>query len=465
MERKRRFFGNTNMNSKNPYLSQQFSRPLFPLKTTKDLDPLLEHINKSKLVLLGEASHGTHEYYQWRIEISKRLIEEKDFNFIAVEGDWPDCYKVNRYVKGYPGSGPRAYGVLFSFNRWPSWIWANAEMVYFIEWLREFNLKRPERKKVGFYGLDIYSLWESLDAVMGYLQKVNPEEVENAKKAYQCFEPFGEDVEKYALTTALIPGSCEKEVVKMLISLRKQLTLYKDKGEEELFNAEQNAQVVVNAEKYYRTMLAGSAESWNIRDEHMVQTLERLLDFYEDLLERKTKSDFARADMWPGKAKGIVWAHNTHLGDARATDMKDTGMVNLGQLVRQKHGSVVFSIGQGSYQGSVIASREWGSEMKKMKVPKAIKGSFEDMIHQVDNYDQLILLRKPRLAKELLQSRGLRAIGVVYHPEHESGNYVPTILPKAFDAFLYFEKTEALRPLHLKLKRDKDFPETFPSAV
>lgn len=438
----------------------------YSLKNTKDLDRLLEQIGDSKIVLLGEASHGTHEYYQWRVEISKRLIEEKGFNFIAVEGDWPDCYKVNKYVKGYPDAGPRAYEVLLSFNRWPTWMWANIEMVYFVEWLKQLNSERPEHKKVGFYGLDVYSLWDSLDEIVSYLQKVDPRAVESAKKAYECFEPFAQDVERYALTTAFVPGSCEKEVVKMLVSLRKQLTLYKDKGKEELFNAEQNVQVVVNAEKYYRTMLRGDAQSWNIRDAAMVQTLERLFDLYEDILEKRSKpSDFERSDMWPRRAKGIVWAHNTHLGDARATDMKDTGMVNLGQLVRQKHGKIVFSVGQGAYEGSVIASREWGSQMKKMSVPKVIKGSWEDLFHQTGKDDQLILWKKPELIKEMLQSRGLRAIGVVYHPEHESSNYVPTVLPEAFDAFLYFEKTEALRPLHLKIKGDRDFPETFPDAV
>lgn len=459
MERKGGFSGNTNMNG----IVTNFS---LSLKTIKDLDPLLEEIRESKIVLLGEASHGTHEYYQWRVEISKRLIKEKDFNFIAVEGDWPDCYKVNRYVKGYSDAGSRAYEVLLSFNRWPTWMWANVEMVYFIEWLREFNLHRPEHKKVGFYGLDVYSLWDSLDAVINYLQEVAPEEVENAKKAYRCFEPFAQDVERYALTTAFIPGSCEKEVVKMLVALRKQLTLYQDRGKEKLFNAEQNAQVVVNAEKYYRTMLRGDVQSWNIRDEHMVQTLERLLDFYEDLLEKRSKSDNDRAGMWPRKAKGIVWAHNTHLGDARATDMKDTGTINLGQLVREKHGqNIVFSVGFGSYQGSVIASREWGSEMKKMSVPKAEEGSWEDLFHKIGKKDQLVLWKKEKLGGELLKPRGLRAIGVVYHPEHESGNYVPTVLPEAFDAFIYLEKTKALSPLHMKGARDKDFPETFPYAV
>lgn len=447
------------------YISKQLRNALYPFKTAKDLDPLIEQIGDSKIVLLGEASHGTHEYYRWRAEISKRLVEEKGFNFIAVEGDWPDCYKVNRYIKGYPDAGPRAYEVLFSFNRWPTWMWANVEMVYFIEWLREFNLKRSNHKKIGFYGLDVYSLWESLEVVINYLQKIAPEEVKNAKKAYQCFEPFGEDVQRYALTTALVPGSCEKEVVKMLTSIRKQLTSYKDGSREELFNAEQNAQVVVNAEKYYRTMLRGDAKSWNIRDEAMTQTLERLLDLHEDLLEEQSKSDFERADMWPRKAKCIVWAHNTHVSDARATDMKDMGMVNLGELMREKHGRVVFSLGFGSYQGSVIASREWGEPMKKMEVPKAMEGSWEDLFHEAGKHDQLILWKRSDLLREVLESRGLRAIGVVYHPEHELGNYVPTILPEAFDTFIYLEKTKALSPLHMKEVQNKDFPQDFPFSV
>ncbi|RJP47330.1 MAG: erythromycin esterase family protein [Armatimonadetes bacterium] len=448
-------------------LFQQIQSLSSPLKNTKDIDPLLEQIGKSKIVLLGEASHGTHEYYQLRVEISKRLIIEKGFNFIAVEGDWPDCYKINQYVKGFTDAGPRAYEVLFSFNRWPTWMWANVEMVYFIEWLREFNLQRPKDKKVGFYGLDVYSLWESLNVISGYLQKVDLQAAESIEKAYRCFEPFSQDVQQYALTTAFVPGSCEKEVVEMLVSLRKQLTLLKNESREELFNVEQNAQVVINAEKYYRTMLKGDVSSWNIRDEAMTQTLERLLDFHEDLLEKKLKPlDFERAGMWPKRAKGIVWAHNTHLGDARATDMKETKMINLGELIKKKHGQdVVYSVGFSSYQGSVIASDEWGALMKRKKVDPARKGSWEDLFHQIDKENRLVMWRDVKLSREMLLRRGLRAIGVVYHPEHESGNYIPTILPEAFDAFIYLEKTKALSPLHMKGVRDKDFPETFPFSV
>lgn len=408
-----------------------------------DLNPLIEQIGESKIVLLGEASHGTNEYYVLRKEVSKRLITQKGFNFIAVEADWPECYQVNRYIKGFKDAGKNAYEVLFSFNRWPTWMWANWEMVELIEWLKEHNQNLPKEKQVGFYGLDVYSLWESLNVILGYLQVIDPQAVPEAKKAYLCFEPYAKDVTQYALTANMVPGKCQKDVIEMLVALRKQLTLYKDQGTEELFNAEQNALIVVNAEKYYRTMLRGDVISWNLRDEHMVQTLERLLDLYEDLLEKKLKSkDIDKVGLGPNRAKGVVWAHNTHLGDARATDMKLTETINVGQLVREKYGKeTVFTIGFGSYQGSVIAADEWGSVMKRKIVPPARAGSWEDYFHQMGKEDQLVLFKDSKEAAQFLQNLDLRAIGVVYHPNFESGNFMQTVLAQAYDAFIYLENT------------------------
>ena len=295
----------------------------------KDPDPLLELIGDAKYVLLGEASHGTSEFYMWRAEITKRLVTEKGFSFIAVEGDWPDCYRVNRYAKGMENSGSSAYEVLHAFSRWPTWMWANREIVDLIEWLRSHNkgVENPG-KKVGFYGLDVYSLWESLDVIMQYLHKNYPGAMKSAIKAYRCFEPYGRDVEEYAKATAFIPESCEDEVADMLIELRRKAGgedddndgRFKADGREAHFNAEQNAVVARNAELYYRTMMHGGAASWNVRDHHMVNTLEHLMKFHG--------SD----------AKSIVWAHNTHIGDARATDMRQAKMVNLGQLAREQAG-------------------------------------------------------------------------------------------------------------------------------
>jgi erythromycin esterase len=312
-----------------------------------DLNPLFKQIGKAKVqyVLLGEASHGTSEFYSWRSEITKRLIKDRGFSFIAVEGDWPDCYNVNRYVKGMPNSGQSAYDVLYSFNRWPTWMWANREIVGLVEWLREYNKKLSEEQKVGFYGLDVYSLWESMEAVIRYLKRINPEAVKTAIEAFRCFEPFGKSVEDYARATAFVPQSCEDEVIDMLIDLHDKAKQYKSDGlgrREEYFNAEQNAIVAKNAELYYRKMMQGGTVTWNIRDTHMMDTLIRLMEFH-------------------GKdtAKSIVWAHNTHVGDARYTDMVDAKMVNIGQLVRE-HASDknTLLVGFGTYSGTVIAAKE-----------------------------------------------------------------------------------------------------------
>jgi erythromycin esterase len=246
-----------------------------PLRSPADLDPLVDHIADGHYVLLGEASHGTHEYYAWRSTLSRRLIEEKGFSFIAVEGDWPDCYRVNRYAKGYSDSGDSAHDVLHAFERWPTWMWANEEIVELAEWLRRYNDDRPEEKKIGFYGLDVYSLWDSLYQVLGYLGKHAPSALPAARRAFRCFEPYGEDVHEYARATRWVDESCEDEVIDLLAELRRSARAYPQDGPEAHFNAEQNALVVKNAEHYYRTMVHGGPESWNIRDRHMVQTLER----------------------------------------------------------------------------------------------------------------------------------------------------------------------------------------------
>ena len=328
----------------------------YKLEKSTDLNRLFELIGKDnvKYILLGEASHGTSEFYNWRSEISKRLTREKGISFMAVEGDWPDCYNVNRYVKGMLDSGGSAYDVLYSFNRWPTWMWANKEIVDLIEWLRKHNEKLPEDQKVGFYGLDVYSLWESMESVIKYLQKVDPQAIRTAIEAYRCFEPYGKSVEDYARATAFVPESCEDEVIDMLIQLKSKANQYKSDGvgrREAYLNAEQNAIVAKNAELYYRKMIQGGTNTWNIRDSHMMDTLKRLMEFYG-----KDNDD----------AKSIVWAHNTHIGDARQTDMADANMINIGQLVRE-HASEknVVLVGFGTYKGSVIAAREWGEKMEE----------------------------------------------------------------------------------------------------
>jgi erythromycin esterase-like protein len=252
-----------------------------------------------------------------------------------VEGDWPDCYRVNRYVKGYSDAGGGAREVLHAFARWPTWMWANEEVVELVGWLRGFNGGLPEERRVGFYGLDVYSLWDSLHQILGYLRTHDPAALPAARRAFRCFEPFGEDVHAYAQATRWVDTSCEDEVSTLLTTLRRDAGPAARDDREALFDAEQNAIVVRNAEHYYRTMVQGGPASWNIRDQHMTQTLERLMGRHG-----------------PG-ARGIVWAHNTHVGDARHTDMVDAGMINIGQLVRQGHeGEGVVLVGFGSHRGA-----------------------------------------------------------------------------------------------------------------
>jgi len=433
------------------------------LSSSTDLGPLFEEIKLDEVeyVLLGEASHGTLEFYKWRMKITKQLIEDNQFSFIAVEGDWPDCYNVNRYVKGVPESSESAYEVLYAFNRWPTWMWANKEIVNLVEWLREYNSNIPEDKKVGFYGLDVYSLWESMEAVLQYLQKVDPAAVKYAIDAYGCFEPYGKSVEDYARATAFIPTSCEDEVINLLVALRSKASQYKQNGlrhSEDYFNAEQNALVAKNAELYYRKMMQGGTSTWNIRDTHMMDTLKRLMNFYGK-----------------NNSKSIVWAHNTHIGDARQTDMADAKMLNLGQLVREHATEKKTTlVGFGTYSGTVVAARQWGEPMQIMSVPEAIEGSWDNLLHELNGGNDSLLIFKGSNYEETKKSkivwdkmRGQRAIGVVYQPEYEAyGNYVPTNLAKRYDAFLHIDKTQAVHPLHMPESReDPDLPETFPSGL
>jgi erythromycin esterase-like protein len=290
-------------------------------------------------------------------------------------------------------------------------------------------------------------LWDSLYSILGYLRKSDPSLLPTLRRALLCFQPYGEDVQQYARATALVPDSCEDEVVELLKELRAKERHYLD-GREEFFTAEQNALVVKNAEAYYRAMVRGGPESWNIRDRHMTETLERLMRHHG------------------AGAKAIVWEHNTHIGDARYTDMQEEGMFNVGQLVRERHEKEgVFLVGFGSYRGSVIAAKDWEAPMEKMRVPPAREGSWEDVLHLAGATNKLLLLGQLRESEHFGVPRGHRAIGVVYHPEYEHlGNYVPTVLPRRYDAFCYIDQTHALHPLHLHPALEK-VPETFPWGV
>ncbi|SDL63504.1 Erythromycin esterase homolog [Daejeonella rubra] len=421
----------------------------YSLNNPADLKPLYNRIGDAQIVMLGEASHGTHEYYTWRALISKKLIEEMGFNFIAVEGDWPDCYRLNRFIKGYEPEDTSAFDVLQKFNRWPTWMWANWEISALAEWMFQHNKGLASNQKVGFYGLDVYSLWESMESIMGYLKQKDPAALKIAEKAFQCFEPYRKDEGRsYGWAGRLVPELCQDEVIGMLREIQNKLPVY-NMDHENVFSAEQNAFVAVHAEKYYRAMVKGGPESWNIRDRHMAGTLNRLLALHGP------------------KAKAIVWAHNTHIGDARATNMASDGMYNIGQLGRLHKGKEnVVLVGFGSNDGTVIAGDYWGAPMQTMPVPAAQKGSWEQLFHLSGHDNKLLIMNDIDENEAYMKTpRGHRAIGVVYHPAHESrGNYVPTLLSRRYDAFIYLNKTKALHPLHVQPDGQKT-PETYPFGV
>lgn len=420
------------------------------LKTNHDLLALVEEGAGKQCVMMGEASHGTAEYYHWRIEFAKQLIRDEGFSFVAVEGDWPDCFRLNSFVKGYDYQDMSPQELLrASFARWPTWMWANEEVAEFIGWLRDFNHEQAEQDKVGFYGLDVYSLWQSLYAIIGYLKEHAPDQIEAAYKAFACFEPYNEDAQEYA-RAALVPVSCEDEVIQILTNLREKQTSSQTSDSEAKFSALQNAYVLKNAEQYYRNMVYGGSTTWNIRDRHMMETLQRLFSFFGP------------------QSKGIVWAHNTHIGDARFTDMAEEGMVNIGQMAREELGEDnVFLVGFGGYEGEVIAGREWDAPYQTMTVPQAEDGSWEWLLHKTGKGDQFMLFKGQHIpvSNSLYSEIPQRAIGVVYHSEFELGNYVPSIVPQRYDAFCYFEQTHALHPLNIAPSETEEAPETYPSAL
>jgi erythromycin esterase-like protein len=421
--------------------------PSYPLQSEQDLDILLNQIGDAKVVLLGEASHGTLEYYTWRIAISKRLIEEKNFNFIAVEGEWADSYRVNNFIKGPQKDSAAVIELLRHYNRWPTWMWGNYEVASLVSWLHRYNQNKNSDTKVGFFGLDVYCLWESMAELMPYLKEADPSVVKAAQKVHTCFQPFSSDAQEYALAVANATASCQGETSRLWQTLQKS-NKENPLTNEATFVAEQNALVAYNGERYYRAMVSSNNESWNIRDRHMAQTLKRLLDFHGPA------------------SKAIIWEHNTHVGDARYTDMAQENMVNVGQLVRKEYGEEnVFIVGFGSYSGSVIAADKWGSNLQKMEVPNATQGSWEHLLHAQSASNKIILSKDIRNNKSLKKAIGHRAIGVVYNPQLEHlGNYVPSIIHKRYDAFLYIDRTHALHPLNTPPK-GKEPPDLYPSGT
>ena len=422
-----------------------------------DYDSLLEMIGDARFVLLGEASHGTHEFYRERAQITKRLIKEKGFTAVIVEADWPDSYRVNRFVRGINGDVD-AEESLDGFRRFPTWMWRNADVLDFIGWLREYNdHKAAETAKVGFYGMDLYSLNASIEAVLEYLKKIDPEEARRARSRYSCFEHFGEDPQAYASAT-IVGQTCEEEVIRQLIELRRRAVQYsghegKATAADEYFFAEQNARLVKNAEQYYRSMFHGRASSWNLRDRHMVETLDALI------------KHLSTTNPNP---KVVLWAHNSHLGDARATQMAELGELNVGQLVREKYGPDSVLIGFTTFSGTVTAASEWEEPAERKRVREALPESYEYLFHDTGIERFFLNLRDDQHLKEALAEPRLeRAIGVIYLPQTERmSHYFESHLSQQFDAVLHFDETRAVEPLERSaLWKTGEVPETFPFSV
>ncbi len=426
--------------------------------SAQDYEPLMDLIGDARFVLIGEASHGTHEFYQQRAEITKRLIQEKGFTAVAVEADWPDAYRVNRYVRGI-GDDTTSADALAGFDRFPAWMWRNTEVVNFIDWLREYNNALPQNAtKAGFYGLDLYSLHTSVEAVLSYLDKIDPEAAKRARYRYSCFEHFGEDTQSYGYAASFgLTESCQKKVINELLELQHRAGEYAladgQEAEDEYFYAEQNARLIKNAEEYYRSMFRGRVSSWNLRDRHMAETLDHLV---------------THLDKQRNRTKVVLWAHNSHLGDARATDMGDAGELNVGQLVRERYGRDAVLVGLTTYSGTVTAASNWGAPPERKRVRPGMSGSYEALFHETGLPRFLLTLRSDDKAATALRKRRLeRAIGVIYLPETERvSHYFHARLPDQFDAVLHFDETRALEPLERTSHWEKgEVPETFPSSL
>ena len=423
----------------------------------RQYDALIDGIGDALVVLLGEATHGTHEFYRERAYITRRLITEKGFAAVAVEADWPDAYRINRFVRG-AGTDEEAVQALADFGRFPTWMWRNADVLDFIGWLRTRNEGQPVDKRAGFYGLDLYSLRASMEAVLRYLDKVDPEAARRARSRYGCFDRFGEQMQQYGYAASFgLHPSCEREVLTQLVELHRQRAEYASRdgrvAADDYFFAEQNARLVTNAELYYRTMFRGRDESWNLRDRHMVETLEELRRFLS-----RTQPD----------PRIVVWAHNSHLGDARATEMSERGELNVGQLVRERYGASAVLVGFTTYTGTVTAASEWDGPAHRKHVRPALAGSYERLFHDVQIPRFLVPLRPDlELSSALSMPRLERAIGVLYLPESErASHYFHARLSEQFDFVLHFDETRAVEPLERSaLWEAGEVAETYPSGL
>ena len=424
---------------------QELKKEAIPLREEKDLEPLIQALSRKKIVMLGESSHGTSEFYRWRSSITQELVSHHNFNFIAFEADWPPCQKVDSYIKN--PENLNTVDVLSSFNRWPTWMWANNEIVDLVNYLKFEN--HGVKNKIGFHGLDVYSLFESLDEVANQLRRKNPSLYQNAQKYFSCLSHYSHDEMSYARSLFKAPEGCKNEILDFLQQALDARIKDGGKHRSEYLDIIQNAKIIRNAEAYYRAMVFGEDNSWNVRDNHMLDTIESLMEHYGP------------------DTKAIVWAHNTHIGDYRATDMTTRGEVNLGGLAREVFGEEhVALVGFGTYTGTVIASKAWDGPTQIFSLPTAKPGSIEDEFHKVAQNIQepnFYKIFDPNNKSSILSEvKGHRAVGVVYDSNGDyRRNYVPTSLNNRYDAFIYLDETHALNPLAVNYD-NKKFPETYP---
>lgn len=410
-----------------------------------DLEPLLQRMGDARVVLLGEATHGTSEFYRMRERITRELITRKGFSFVAIEGDWPDAAQIDRHVRRQSTSEEAWSG----FARFPAWMWRNEEVRGFVDWLREHN--RQAAQPVAFHGLDLYSLYSSIDAVLAYLDRVDPPTAQVARQRYGCLTPWQSDPASYglaALTTRY--RSCEQDVVKMLVDLQQKSPVYIGQDGERLLDALQNARVISQAERYYRTMYYGSRVAWNLRDNHMFSTLRHLLSFHGD------------------DSKAVVWAHNSHVGDSAATEMSLREEYNLGHLCRQALGSSACLVGFGTHGGTVAAATEWDAPMEVKTIRPALQGSYEHLFHACGVERFFLPLREQPGTKAMIDGLAVprmeRAIGVIYRPDTErQSHYFDAVLPRQFDEYIWFNETRAVTPLPTKVR--EGLADTYPFGV
>jgi protein-L-isoaspartate(D-aspartate) O-methyltransferase len=411
-----------------------------------DLEPLLQRIGDSRVVLLGEASHGSSEFYRMRARITRELIVRKGFSFVAIEGDWPAAARIDQHVHG----GRERADLWAGFTRFPGWMWRNEEVRAFVDWLRAYNIQQA-KKTAAFYGLDLYSLYASIDAVLAYLDRVDPPTARVARHRYGCLTPWQSDPASYGLAAMTERyRSCEREVVDMLIELQDKCPVYIGQDGEQLLDALQNARIVSQAERYYRTMYYGSRVAWNLRDTHMFSTLRHLLSFHG------------------AQSKAVIWAHNSHVGDSAATEMSLRGEFNLGNLCRKAFGSSAYLVGFGTHTGTVAAATDWDAPMEVKAVRPALAGSYERLFHETGLERFMLPLRQPasrHVAQGLASPRLERAIGVIYRPETErQSHYFDAVLPRQFDEYIWFDQTCAVTPLKAA-SAVAGVPETYPFGV